>query len=229
MIFSARGGATGGGDAYLSSMSTDADPTVSAAPDTAPTTRCRIIAAAERSFREIGYQKTTVSDIAKTLKMSPANVYRFFESKKAINEAVVERLIGEVEARVVGIAAAPGLTATERLTETIAALHRDAIRRCEAFPRMHEMVEAAMSESWDVCRHHIDRIGAAFERIVVEGIRLGEFEAADPATAARCLQVAILRYNHPLLVRRLPEPPEPSIAQMSAFLLRSLQPVRRDA
>ena len=29
--------------------------------------------------------------------MSPANVYRFFKSKKAINEAVAERLMREVE------------------------------------------------------------------------------------------------------------------------------------
>ena len=40
----------------------------------APTTRCRILATAERYFREIGYQKTTVADIAKSLRMSPANV-----------------------------------------------------------------------------------------------------------------------------------------------------------
>ncbi len=70
------------------------------APEEAvPSTRCRILQTAERFFREIGYQKTTVADIAKTLRMSPANVYRFFESKKAINEAVVGRLIAEAEAR----------------------------------------------------------------------------------------------------------------------------------
>ena len=52
---------------------------------------------AERLFREIGYQKTTVADIAKMLRMSPANVYRFFDSKKAIHEGVACGLMGEVE------------------------------------------------------------------------------------------------------------------------------------
>ena len=47
-----------------------------------PDTRERILVMAERLFRELGYQKTTVGDIAKELHMSPANVYRFFESKK---------------------------------------------------------------------------------------------------------------------------------------------------
>ena len=40
-------------------------------------TRERILVVAERLFRQIGYQKTTVADIAKELRMSPANVYRF--------------------------------------------------------------------------------------------------------------------------------------------------------
>ena len=34
--------------------------------------RERILVTAERLFREIGYQKTTVADIAKALRMSPA-------------------------------------------------------------------------------------------------------------------------------------------------------------
>ncbi len=35
-----------------------------------PDTRERILAVAERLFRQIGYQKTTVADIAKELRMS---------------------------------------------------------------------------------------------------------------------------------------------------------------
>ncbi|WP_145963865.1 helix-turn-helix domain-containing protein, partial [Bradyrhizobium algeriense] len=63
----------------------DADAALASAE---PDTRGRIVATAERLFRQIGYQKTTVADIAKALRMSPANVYRFFDSKKAINEVV---------------------------------------------------------------------------------------------------------------------------------------------
>ena len=69
-----------------------------------PDTRSRIVETAERLFRQIGYQKTTVADIAKALRMSPANVYRFFDSKKAINEAVAERLMREVEGAIEAIA-----------------------------------------------------------------------------------------------------------------------------
>jgi len=61
-----------------------------------PDTRERILVVAERLFRQLGYQKTTVADIAKELRMSPAHVYRFFDSKKAIVEGVARVLMGEV-------------------------------------------------------------------------------------------------------------------------------------
>ena len=70
--------------------------------------RERILVTAERLFREIGYQKTTVADIARSLRMSPANVYRFFDSKKTINAGVARRLMGQVEAQSQLIAKAPG-------------------------------------------------------------------------------------------------------------------------
>ena len=71
-------------------------------------TRERILEVAERLFRQIGYQKTTVADIAKELRMSPANVYRFFDSKKAIHEGVARGLMGGVEQAAQTIAAQPG-------------------------------------------------------------------------------------------------------------------------
>jgi AcrR family transcriptional regulator len=71
-------------------------------------TRERILEVAERLFREIGYQKTTVGDIAKVLRMSPANVYRFFDSKKAIHEGVARALMGGVEQAAEAIASGRG-------------------------------------------------------------------------------------------------------------------------
>src|SRR3954467_7891788 len=86
-------------------------------------TRERILVVAERLFRQIGYQKTTVADIAKELRMSPANVYRFFDSKKAIHEGVARIMMGEVEeaARAIVVGSGP---ATARLRELLTTVHR---------------------------------------------------------------------------------------------------------
>ena len=88
-----------------------------------PDTRERILVVAERLFREIGYQKTTVADIAKELRMSPANVYRFFDSKKAIHEGVARGLMGEVEDAAQAVAAKRG-SAASRLRELMTTIHR---------------------------------------------------------------------------------------------------------
>ena len=60
--------------------------------------RQRIVQAAIRLYRQIGFKKTTVADIARGASMSPANVYRFFASKQAIEEAVVADLFEQVSA-----------------------------------------------------------------------------------------------------------------------------------
>ena len=53
----------------------------------------RILEAAERVFRQYGYAKTTVADIAKELGMSTANIYRFFGSKVEIHQALCSRML----------------------------------------------------------------------------------------------------------------------------------------
>src|SRR5213082_3379082 len=90
-------------------------------------TRARIMDTAEALFRRIGYAKTAVADIAAELKMSPANVYRFFPSKNAIVEAICQRCLGELEDRAWAVARSRGSAAEriERLVLEILTYHRE--------------------------------------------------------------------------------------------------------
>jgi AcrR family transcriptional regulator len=102
--------------------------------------RERILEVAERLFRQLGYQKTTVADIAKELRMSPANVYRFFDSKKAIHEGVCRLLMGGVDVEVRRIANAPG-PAVPRLRELLKTVHRMNSERFVGDSKLHEISE----------------------------------------------------------------------------------------
>jgi AcrR family transcriptional regulator len=195
--------------------------TAAALRSTDPDTRVRIVATAERLFREIGYQKTTVADIAKSLKMSPANVYRFFDSKKSINEAVAERLMREVEAAIEEIADRKAPAAL-RLREMIATMHRMNAALYTHDLRMHEMVEVALAESWQVVHGHIERKSEIFHRVVADGIASGEFRADDALTASRCVQVAMIRFFHPVLMVQCAHEPGPALDEMTAFVLGGL-------
>src|SRR5260370_34728879 len=108
-----------------------------------PDTRERILVVAERLFRQIGYQKTTVADIAKELRMSPANIYRFFDSKKAIHEGVARGLMSEVEVEAQRIARGEG-PAAKRLREMMKTIHRMNSQRCVGQCKMHARVAVRM-------------------------------------------------------------------------------------
>src|ERR1700720_1089333 len=82
-------------------------------------TRRQIVEVAERLFRQLGFQKTTVADIARELRMSPGNVYRFFGAKSEINAAVCMDLLGKIEAEAEKIAASRGTTA-QRMRNLVA-------------------------------------------------------------------------------------------------------------
>src|ERR1700750_123674 len=100
--------------------------------------REKILVVAERLFRQIGYQKTTVADIAKELRMSPANVYGFFDSKKAIHEGVARGLMGEVEVAAQQVAARPA-PAAAKLRELMTTIHRMNCERYVGDAKLHEM------------------------------------------------------------------------------------------
>jgi AcrR family transcriptional regulator len=186
-------------------------------------TRERILAVAERLFREIGYQKTTVADIAKVLRMSPANVYRFFDSKKAIHEGVARGLMGGVEDAAQAIASKRE-SAASRLRELLTTIHRMNSERYVVDSKLHEMVEFAMQESWDVCVAHMERVTETIGAVIADGVASGEFAVDDVPAAAMCTCTAMIRFFHPQMIAQCADKPGPSLEQMIDFVLAALMP-----
>jgi len=191
-------------------------------------TRERILVVAERLFRQIGYQKTTVADIAKELKMSPANVYRFFDSKKAIHEGVARGLMGEVETEAQRIARSEGPAAV-RLRELMKTVHRMNSERYVGDSKLHEMVEIAMQEDWDVCVSHMLMITNVIGEVVAQGAATGEFEVADVPLAAMCACTGMMRFFHPQMIAQCATKPGPTIDEMIDFVIAGLSPRAKGA
>ena len=184
--------------------------------------RERILVTAERLFREIGYQKTTVADIAKALQMSPANVYRFFDSKKSINASVARRLMGEVEQASHAIAAERG-DAARRLRELLTTIHRMNSDRYVGDSKMHEMVAVAMEENWDVCKAHMQCLVGEIAAVIASGAASGEFRVPDVGIAAMCTCAAMVRFFHPQLIAESADKPGPTLDQMIDFVIAGLR------
>jgi AcrR family transcriptional regulator len=184
--------------------------------------RAKIVATAERLFREIGFQKTTVADIARELRMSPANVYRFFGSKSEIHVAVARHLMGEVERAARKIADGPG-GAAARLRAVILGNEKMNAERYLADRKLHEMVEAALDQQWPTIDEHIDRLDAILEAIIASGMANGEFAKGDPRRAAKLVHAACIRFCHPRLMVECCDRPEPTSEEMISFCLAALR------
>jgi len=162
-------------------------------------TKARIVEAAEGLFRQIGYAKTTVADIAAELDMSPANVYRFFPSKNAIVEAICRRCLAEVEEKAWRVARskAPAAERMERLILEILAYHKENLITEQ---RVNDMVLAAIEHSWETIRTHKRVLGNVTELILRDGIEAGEFKPVDPHVTAGLIMRSVICFTHPLML-----------------------------
>jgi AcrR family transcriptional regulator len=199
------------------------NPQVRTKPDD---TRERIMETAETLFRRLGFAKTAVADIASELRMSPANIYRFFDSKNAIVEAICRRCLSAVEEKAWAVARskAPAAQRMERLILEILAYHKENL---VTEHRVNELVLAAMEHSWATIHTHKDAIRNVVELILRDGIDVGEFEAMDPRETAELIMRSVVPFTNPLVVGQCLEEGDDLEAQARAsvrFLLRAITP-----
>jgi AcrR family transcriptional regulator len=161
-----------------------------------------ILDAAEGMYRNHGYNKVTVSDVAHKLGMSPANVYRFFESKAALREALTDRLTRQVEAVCLCEIRKEG-TASQRLSRMILEYHKITIDRYISQANVHEMLAAAMRENWHVVDGHVLRMKEIIRGIISDGIKSGEFNVHDLECATNVVYHGIIAFIDPMSVSRL--------------------------
>jgi AcrR family transcriptional regulator len=201
------------------------NPQVRTRPDD---TRERIMQTAEALFRRLGFAKTAVADIAAELHMSPANIYRFFDSKNAIVEAICRRCLSDVEEKAWAVARSKSTAAQrmERLVLEILAYHRENL---VTEHRVNELVVAAIEHSWDTIRAHKDVMRNVVELVLRDGIDAGEFEPVDPRETAELIMRSLVPFTNPLVVGQCLEEGDDLDAQARAsvrFLLRAITPRR---
>jgi len=188
-------------------------------------TRAAIVEVAERLFRTMGYQKTAVADIARELRMSPANVYRFFPSKAAINEAIATRLLDTLSAHILAIARGPA-SPPDRIRQIFQVLHGKMVQLFFHEKHMHDMVGAAMQEHWGVVGAYIHDIDTAIRHVVMDGQAAGVFDRAlDAHDFSRLMHAATVHFCHPTLIEQCVDEDLPAMAAgMAELVLRALRP-----
>ncbi len=160
-------------------------------------TREKILDAAEDVLRRFGPSKATVVDVARALKVSHGSVYRHFAGKAELRDAVVEiwlsRMNGPLEA-----VAAEDTPASERLHRWLTALMRMKRQRLFDDPELFAAYCALAQEARAVVGEHVEYLTVQVTQMIRQGVALEEFEAADPAAAARGVLVATSPFHNPV-------------------------------
>lgn len=193
---------------------------------TAEDTKKQIVEVADRRFRQYGFGKTTMAEIAKDCDMSPANLYRYFDNKEAIGTAICLNCMLVKEQLGRQVINQRGLTASARLESFILEILRYTYDLISNQPHISELVDYISQERVDLVKRHKDTIRSIIAEILAEGNRTGEFDVLDIVATADQVLIAVIYYYYPpmILMERLPlEDLERSLQGVVALILRGLE------
>ncbi|HTJ58385.1 MAG TPA: TetR family transcriptional regulator [Devosiaceae bacterium] len=159
-------------------------------------TRERILEAAEEVFRRFGPQKTTVVDVARALGVSHGSVYRHFDSKVALRDAVVEAWLRRTSDPLQQIADSD-LPPPERLRAWFDALLKSKREKVVADPELFLVARAIFAEVREVVEQHVALLVAQIETILRAGVESGDFVIDDPHATAQGIFDATSRFHDP--------------------------------
>jgi AcrR family transcriptional regulator len=186
--------------------------------------REQIVEAAEAHFSHYGYEKTTVSDLARAIGFSKAYIYKFFDSKQAIGEAICSTTLSTIVAAVeAAVAGAP--TPTEKCRRMFKTLVSTGVSLFFNDRKLYDIAAYSAGEGWPSARAYAERIRQILMEVVREGREAGEFERKTPLDeTVHAIYLVMQPYVNPLLLQYNLDVVEEAPVQLSNLVLRSLAP-----
>jgi AcrR family transcriptional regulator len=186
-------------------------------------TRDRILQAAMARIKHYGYGKTTMAEIAADCDMSPGNIYRFFEAKIDIAEAMARRHYAEMNANLSAIARRKDWPVDKRLKEMLARRMRENYQMFEENAKILEVAEVLSKERPLFLNELIAMERVTITALIEEGVQAGLFADCDAEYAAEMIQSATIKFGLPQLFSHLTLPKlEREFEGVMALLLNGL-------
>lgn len=186
--------------------------------------RDAIVDAAKDHFSRYGYGKTTVSDLAKAIGYSKGYIYKFFESKQAIGEAICTGCLSAVMSAV-DESLAGDMTATEKFRRLFKTIVEQSASLFFDERKLYDIAAVSSLENWNSSRTYLRDVANLLQAIILEGRESGEFERKTPLdeTCRGILQV-MQPFMNPVMLQHnldvLPDAPN----EVTSLVLRSLAP-----
>lgn len=186
--------------------------------------RDQIVEAANECFARYGYAKTTVADLAREIGFSKAYIYRFFDSKQAIGEAICSsRLARIVEATRATID--EGGSATDRFRRMFKSLTSLSVELFFHDRKIYDIAAHSAAEQWSSALAYRETLRSMILEIVRSGREGGEFERKTPLDeTCRAIYYAMMPFVDPLHLERNLDLLPDAQAEVANLILRSLAP-----
>ena len=168
--------------------------------------RDRIYQAALERIKHYGYAKTTMAEIAADTGMSPGNIYRFFEAKIDIAEAIARAHYAAQQARLSAIARKRDVPADERLRNVLMTQMRENYAMLSSDPKILELAEVVHTERPLLASEENAHERVFLTQIIRDGAEAGLFSVENADVAAEMLQVATMKFRYPQLFSSLTLP-----------------------
>ncbi len=162
-------------------------------------TSMQILEAASKRFMHYGYNKTTMAEIARDLKMSTGNLYRFFPSKLDIAEAIA---VEHEEDGYKFLAQISELKkpAPERLRIFAQSVLEITFNKIAESNKVFEVAQAIISQRPEYANSVLANEREFLTKILNDGIKEGTIRELENVNwTAEVLQCATMKYRYPQL------------------------------
>jgi len=162
--------------------------------------KAEILVAAQERFRNFGYGKTTMAEIAADVNMSAANLYRYFDNKQDIAAECAAECMGDLNSLLDNVVSLPNLDAIQRLhmyVQTGMRYHFDMMHEA---PRLNELVENITRNHTELIHKRNQRAETQIARILQQGVRSGEFQVENIVATSSAILRATIFFTVPVFM-----------------------------
>ncbi|MGI4745072.1 MAG: TetR family transcriptional regulator [Janthinobacterium lividum] len=167
-----------------------------------PLSGSNILESAKTQVRRFGESKTNVMDVARAMGVSHAALYRFYRSKSAMMDAIVQEAMDD-EARLAAEHVETDGPPAERLTGMLLDLYRHKRDRFVGDREIHDLYRRIVVERPDMIAAYAERITSLVARLIEKAVLGGEWKVDNISVAAGVVRDAAMIYVHPAFVAQL--------------------------
>jgi AcrR family transcriptional regulator len=155
------------------------------------------IEAAQRLMQTKGYEQMSIQDVLDELGASRGAFYHYFDSKQALLEAIIDRMVDAGLAAVAPIVDDPSLPAATKLQRVFTGIGR---WKTDRKALVMSLIEVWLSDDNAIVREKlrrttVERMVPLLAPIVKQGIDEGMFKASSATETARVLVMLLLGFQ----------------------------------